>query len=367
METRDHPSSSSPSPSPSPSIFSVPEWDWDQPMTQQQLEELDAIESAFRSQTSSSTPTSQEADDRRKIRRRLPNSIGSNRCPSAFKGRDLNSFSLSPCPTNRFLNLLHSPCQENFKMRLPKMNFGGHIVYSRTVTEVEKATAELLKIVETKKKEMGQAILGFDIEWRPTFRKGVSQGKAAVMQICGGNSHCYVMHIIHSGIPQNLQSLLEDPTSIKVGVGIANDAVKVFKDHSVSVKDLEDLSYLANQKLGGDAKKWGLGSLTEMLISKQVNSMYLFGESFLCHLNSLCSSLRIFFSAIFEQLLKPNKIRLGNWEADVLSKAQLEYAATDAFASWYLYEVLKSFPDTAENKIEELEGKGLNPTIVITP
>ncbi|RVW23822.1 Werner Syndrome-like exonuclease [Vitis vinifera] len=55
-------------------------------------------------------------------------------------------------------------------------------------------------------------------------------------------------------------------------------------------------------------------------------------------------------------LLKPNKIRLGNWEADVLSKAQLEYAATDAFASWYLYEVLKSFPDTAENKIEELEG-----------
>lgn len=204
------------------------------------------------------------------------------------------------------------------------MNFGGHIVYSRTVTEVEKATAELLKIVETKKKEMGQAILGFDIEWRPTFRKGVSQGKAAVMQICGGNSHCYVMHIIHSGIPQNLQSLLEDPTSIKVGVGIANDAVKVFKDHSVSVKDLEDLSYLANQKLGGDAKKWGLGSLTEMLISKQ--------------------------------LLKPNKIRLGNWEADVLSKAQLEYAATDAFASWYLYEVLKSFPDTAENKIEELEG-----------
>ncbi|RVW99847.1 Werner Syndrome-like exonuclease [Vitis vinifera] len=148
------------------------------------------------------------------------------------------------------------------------------------------------------------------------------------MQICGGNSHCYVMHIIHSGIPRNLQSLLEDPTSIKVGVGIANDAVKVFKDHSVSVKDLEDLSYLANQKLGGDAKKWGLGSLTEMLISKQVNSMYLFA----------------------------NKIRLGNWEADVLSKAQLEYAATDAFASWYLYEVLKSFPDTAENKIEELEG-----------
>lgn len=69
-------------------------------------------------------------------------------------------------------HLIVFPVSENFKMRLPKMNFGGHIVYSRTVTEVEKATAELLKIVETKKKELGQAILGFDIEWRPTFRKG---------------------------------------------------------------------------------------------------------------------------------------------------------------------------------------------------
>ncbi|RVW23789.1 Werner Syndrome-like exonuclease [Vitis vinifera] len=69
------------------------------------------------------------------------------------------------------------------------------------------------------------------------------------------------------------------PAAALVGVGIANDAVKVFKDHSVSVKDLEDLSYLANQKLGGDAKKWGLGSLTEMLISKQVNSMLILPTS----------------------------------------------------------------------------------------
>ena len=39
------------------------------------------------------------------------------------------------------------------------------------------------------------------------------------------------------------------------------------------------------------------------------------------------------------QLQKPNKIRLGNWEVDVLSKEQLQYAATDAFASWQLYQV----------------------------
>ena len=42
------------------------------------------------------------------------------------------------------------------------------------------------------------------------------------------------------------------------------------------------------------------------------------------------------------QLPKPKKIQLGNWEAKVLSKDQLHYAATDAFASWYLYEVVST-------------------------
>ena len=56
----------------------------------------------------------------------------------------------------------------------------------------------------------------------------------------------------------------------QVGVGIANDAVKVFKDHNVSIKSLEDLSCLANQKLAGGPQKWGLESLTRKLISKEV-------------------------------------------------------------------------------------------------
>lgn len=49
--------------------------------------------------------------------------------------------------------------------------------------------------------------------------------------------------------------------------------------------------------------------------------------------------LSILPSFLYLQLKKPKKIRLGNWETPVLSEAQLEYAATDAFASWYLYQV----------------------------
>ncbi|GJN38387.1 hypothetical protein PR202_gb27423 [Eleusine coracana subsp. coracana] len=47
----------------------------------------------------------------------------------------------------------------------------------------------------------------------------------------------------------------------------------------------------------------------------------------------------------FWLLPKPSNIRMGNWEAYVLSKHQLQYAATDAYISWYLYEVLQNLPD----------------------
>lgn len=150
---------------------------------------------------------------------------------------------------------------------------------------------------------------------------GGKTGKAAVMQICGDPGLCYVMHIHHSGIPPVLQSLLEDPTSVKVGVAIGGDAVKIFKDYNVCVKSLEDLSDLANIKLGGLPKMWGLRSLAETLVH--------------------------------EQIKKPGNTRLSNWETYVLSKQQLEYAALDAFASWHLYQVLRSLPDAVDNKVAE--------------
>ncbi|KAL6188856.1 hypothetical protein ACLB2K_040247 [Fragaria x ananassa] len=106
------------------------------------------------------------------------------------------------------------------------------------------------------------------------------------LQTCGDTSCCHVMHIIHSGIPPSLSAVTSSKSFnfeglYDVGAGIANDAVKVFKDFN---------------------------------------------------------------------LLKPNKIRLGNWETKYLSKEQLPYAATDAFASWYLHEVLRSLPDAEEGE-----------------
>ncbi|XVE81253.1 hypothetical protein DITRI_Ditri15bG0048700 [Diplodiscus trichospermus] len=278
--------------------------DWNQDFTEEVFQSMDAIEATLKSSSPSSLAKKRKSNSHQennpKTRRQLPHSI------------------VSPPPTFPFS---FSRCQAYSSFRYPPFRFGGQILYSRTDAEVEKAAMELLKILEIKKKEMGQVTIGFDIEWKPSFQRGILPGKAAVMQICCDSRYCYVMHIIHSGIPQSLQVLLEDSTIIKAGVAIGGDAVKVFNDYNVSVEAVEDLSSLANLKLNRDCQNWSLAALTETLVCKE--------------------------------LPKPKRIRLGNWELFPLSKEQLRYAATDAFASWHLYQVLKSLPDAAEDAADK--------------
>ncbi|XP_059447969.1 3'-5' exonuclease isoform X2 [Corylus avellana] len=232
----------------------------DEPLTEQDLQAIDA---AFQSATSSF---------RKKKQRRTPDAVISD--PPMAARRLPRSLRALQHP-----NPLLSSCQAvNERTRYPALKFGGRIVYSRTATEVEKAAEELLKNLEAQKRESGQVVLGLDIEWRPSFRRGVSPGKAAIMQICVGTSHCHVMHIFHSGITQSLQFLLEDPIILK--------------------------------------------------------------------------------------LEKRSKIRLGNWETNFLSKEQLEYAATDAFASWHLYQVLKGLSNREE---EVAHDKGIKDLEGVTP
>jgi len=112
--------------------------------------------------------------------------------------------------------------------------------------------------------------------------------------------------------------------SSQVGICIDNDARKMLNNYDTCVQPLMDLSILANAKLARPSKRWSLASLTEMITCKE--------------------------------LPKPSNIRMGNWEADVLTKKQLQYAATDAYISWYLYEALQNLPDcNAEAEIESVK------------
>ncbi|KAK3145319.1 hypothetical protein QOZ80_4AG0327220 [Eleusine coracana subsp. coracana] len=263
--------------------------------------ELQAIEAAYASASASASASAK--------RRRLPDWTSPSPSPSCrprysrspVSGGSTPSWVLSP----------HTP-RGSVRARHQQISFSGKIVYCRTPSEVEKAATDILVQIQSMKAP-GPVSLGFDLEWRPFPRRGEPPCKVAVMQLCMEKSLCYVLHIAHSGVPPTLKSLLEDSSSIKVGICIDNDARKMLNDYDVCVKPLMDLSNMANIKLAGPPKRWSLASLTEMITCKE--------------------------------LPKPSNIRMGNWEAYVLSKHQLQYAATDAYISWYLYEVLQNLPD----------------------
>ncbi|VAH39887.1 unnamed protein product [Triticum turgidum subsp. durum] len=233
------------------------------------------------------------------------------------------------------------------KARYQQVAFSGKIVYCRTAIEVEKATREIVRKIESMKAS-GPVSLGFDLEWKPFPRRGEPPCKVALMQLCMDKTHCYLMHIIHSGVPPILKSLLEDSSSVKVGVCIDNDARKMFNDYDVRVQPLMDLSTVANVKLAGPYKRWSLAALTEMVTCKEISLLGLYSLLIFCfHCTNLllCCNALHHLQLHVDKLPKPGNIRMGNWESFVLSKKQLEYAATDAYISWYLYEVLRSLPD----------------------
>ncbi|KAK1289381.1 Werner Syndrome-like exonuclease [Acorus calamus] len=291
--------------------FEFPEWE---PMDEA---ELDAIEAMALSLSASkrSKNGSPTVDQESKPCRRLPGwstPTDSRETPRWAFDADVDKTS----PNNGPSNWVPSPCNVMNKLRYPLMKFGGRIFYSRTIDEVVRDTALLLEIIESGKLETGRVSLGFDIEWRPMFGRG-EERKTAVMQICTSKSHCFVMHIFYSGIPPVLRSILEDDLTVKAGVFIHNDARRILKDYDVPVRGLEDLSSLANIKLGV-CRNWSLASLVEQLAAMQLD--------------------------------KDRKIRTGNWETPCLSEKQLLYAATDAFASWIIHEYLSSLDDAINSE-----------------
>ncbi|MBA0696309.1 hypothetical protein Goari_002869 [Gossypium aridum] len=132
--------------------------DWDDRFTEDVIRLMDAIEATPPppppppSSSSKKRKSAVHHQDNLKTGRQLPHSI------------------LSPPPS---FPSSFARCQSNTRLRYPPLRFGGHILYSFTEDEVENAAMEILKIVEIKKKEMGQVALGFDIEWKPSFQKGL--------------------------------------------------------------------------------------------------------------------------------------------------------------------------------------------------
>ena len=172
---------------------------------------------------------------------------------------------------------------------LPQALFGGKIVVVLSEMEAEAAVDYLL----------GQPILGFDTETRPTFKKGESRD-VALLQV-STHDVCFLFRLNIIGLPSCVIRLLENKKVPIIGLSVHDDLHSLQKRSAFTPGCFLDI-----QDMVGD-----LGIQDRALQKLYAN---IFGEKI------------------------TKREQLTNWEKDVLTDRQKLYAATDAWACIRLYE-----------------------------
>lgn len=175
---------------------------------------------------------------------------------------------------------------------MPTLTYEGRIITIDTAADVEKAMKALSK----------ESIVGIDTETRPAFRKGV-QHKVSLLQLSTANT-CFLIRLNRTGMPDSLISFLENSEITKVGVSLHDDYQSLSRRHKFKAGGFFDL-----QKYVGEF------GIEEM-------------------------SLQKIYAIIFGMRISKSQ-QLTNWEQDVLTDKQKQYAATDAWACLNIYNRLK--------------------------
>lgn len=186
---------------------------------------------------------------------------------------------------------------------LPKAIFSGQIHVVQSEAETKKAVDYL---------KSRQAI-GIDSETRPTFTKGQSH-KVALLQISSENC-CFLFRLNMIGLSQPLVDLLENPNVIKVGLSLKDDFMMLHKRAPFTQQNCIELQDYVRQ--------FGIQD----------------------------KSLQKIYAILFKQKISKSQ-RLSNWEADVLSDNQKQYAATDAWACLKIYNLLQELKRTGNYEVE---------------
>ena len=150
-----------------------------------------------------------------------------------------------------------------------------------------------------------QTVLGFDTETRPAFKKGVFNN-VALIQLSTQNQ-AFLFRINKIGLPDALIDVLTDESIIKVGAAIRDDLKALKKINPFTPSSFIDLQNYV--------KYFGIESYS------------------LQKMSAIVLGFRISKSQ-----------QLSNWETTELTKAQMVYAATDAWVSLEIYLKLKNNP-----------------------
>ena len=186
------------------------------------------------------------------------------------------------------------------------MSFPGKITVVLNEYEAERAVDYLLSC----------DILGVDTETRPAFRRGQNH-KVALLQVAT-REQCFLFRLNHLGLPPSLLRLLSNTLVPMVGLSWHDDLMSLHRREEFKPGwfiDIQDI----------------IGNLG--IEDKSLQKLYanLFGEKI------------------------SKRQRLTNWEADVLSDKQKEYAAIDAWACINLYEEIMRLMATGDYELKNVE------------
>ena len=159
-------------------------------------------------------------------------------------------------------------------------------------------------------------ILGVDTETKPAFRRGQNH-KVALLQVAT-REQCFLFRLNHLGLPQSIIRLRSNRMVPMVGLSWHDDIMSLHRRAEFTPGwfiDIQDI----------------IGNIG--IEDKSLQKLYanLFGEKI------------------------SKRQRLTNWEADVLSDKQKEYAAIDAWACINLYDEIMRLMATGDYELKKVE------------
>lgn len=194
---------------------------------------------------------------------------------------------------------------------LPKTVFPGRIHVVQSEAEADKAVAYL----------KSRPAIGIDSETRPSFTKGQSY-KVALLQL-SSEECCFLFRLNMTGLTKSLIELLENPEVIKIGLSLKDDFMMLHKRAPFRPQGCVELQDYVRQ--------FGIQD----------------------------KSLQKIYAILFKEKISKSQ-RLSNWEADVLTDRQKQYAATDAWACLNIYNLLQELKRTGNYETAPEEKKEEN-------
>ena len=200
---------------------------------------------------------------------------------------------------NKRMVVLQNKISKQSVAALPKVNFEGRIFVVNTEAEARKAISYLNT----------HSIVGVDTETRPSFKKGTTH-KVALLQI-SSEEHCFLFRLNLTGLTLPVITLLETPAVTKVGLSLRDDFMMLHKRAPFEQRGCIELQEYV--------RTFGIQD----------------------------RSLQKIYAILFGEKISKSQ-RLSNWEADVLTPSQQQYAATDAWACLNIYNRLQELKRTGD-------------------